>query len=183
MKRFTVFAVALTLFAAGCDETLNPVTPTAGQVTLASQLSAAAEVPPAGSQGNPAGALEAGAAGTLSVTMVPAAGAYTASFTFSVGNLIKSGLLPAPLDSGSVIVAGHIHSGAAGAAGPPIVPLPISLAAPIVTPTGSVTLTISNVAVTADAASAILANPAGFYFNLHSALNPAGVVRGQLAKQ
>ena len=44
-------------------------------------------------------------------------------------------------------------------------------------------LTISNVAVTADAANAILANPSGFYFNLYSALNPNGVVRGQLAKQ
>ena len=62
-------------------------------------------------------------------------------------------------------------------------PLPISLAAPIVTPTGSVMLTISGVAVSADAANAILANPGGFYFNLHSALNPVGVVRGQLAKQ
>jgi len=184
MKRFTVAAAVLSLFAVGCDEKLNPVAPTVGQVTLVSQLSASAEVPPAGSQGNPAGALEAGAAGTLSVTMVPAAaGAYTASFTFSVGNLIKSGVLPAPLDSGSVIVAGHIHAGAAGVAGPPIVPLPISLAAPIVSPTGSVMLTISNVAVTADAANAILANPSGYYFNLHSALNPAGVVRGQLAKQ
>ena len=184
MKRFTVAVVALSLFAAGCDEKLNPVAPTAGQVTLVSQLSAAAEVPPAGSQGNPAGALEAGATGTLSVTMTPAAaGAYTASFTFSVGNLVKSGVLPAPLDSGSVIVAGHIHSGAAGASGPPVVPLPISQAAPIVSPTGSVLLTISNVAMTADVASAILANPGGFYFNLHSALNPIGVVRGQLARQ
>ena len=184
MKRFIPVAVVLALFAVGCDEELNPVSPTSGQVTLASQLSAAAEVPPAGSQGNPAGALEAGATGALSVTMVPAAaGAYTASFTFSVGNLIKSGLLPAPLDSGSVIVAGHIHSGAAGASGPPVVPLPISQAAPIVTPTGSVTLTISNVAVSADAGAAILANPGAFYFNLHSALNPIGVVRGQLARQ
>jgi len=184
MKRSTVAVVALSLFAVGCDEKLNPVAPTAGQVTLVSQLSAAAEVPPAGSQGNPAGALEAGATGTLSVTMVPAtAGSYTASFTFSVGNLIKAGVLPAPLDSGSVIVAGHIHSGAAGASGPPVVPLPISQAAPIVSPTGSVMLTISNVPVTADAANAILANPGGFYFNLHSALNPVGVVRGQLAKQ
>ncbi len=82
-----------------------------------------------------------------------------------------------------MIVAGHIHSGAAGTSGPPVVPLPISLAAPIVTPTGSVMLTISGVAVSADAANAILANPGGFYFNLHSALNPVGVVRGQLAKQ
>jgi hypothetical protein len=184
MKRFTAAAVVLSLFAAGCDEKLNPVAPTAGQVALASQLSAAAEVPPAGSQGNPAGALEAGATGTLSVSMVPAAaGSYTASFTFSIGNLIKAGVLPSPLDSGSVIVAGHIHTGAAGVAGPVLVPLPISQAAPIVSPTGSVMLTISNVAVTADAANAILANPGGFYFNLHSALNPAGVVRGQLSRQ
>ena len=51
------------------------------------------------------------------------------------------------------------------------------------TPTGGVLLTISNVAVSADVASAILANPSAFYFNLHSALNPAGVVRGQLIKQ
>jgi nitrous oxide reductase accessory protein NosL len=38
MKRFTVAVVALSLFAAGCDEKLNPVAPTAGQVSLASQL-------------------------------------------------------------------------------------------------------------------------------------------------
>jgi hypothetical protein len=184
MKRFTVVAVALALFAAGCDETLNPATPTPGAVTLVSQLSAAAEVPPAGQQGNPAGALEAGAAGPLSVSMVPgAAGTYTASFSFNISNLVKAGVLPSPLDSGSVIVAGHIHSGAAGTSGPPVVPLPISQAAPIVSPTGSVILTIANVPVSADAAAAILANPAGYYFNLHSALNPIGVVRGQLAKQ
>jgi hypothetical protein len=184
MKRFTVAVVALSLFAAGCDEKLNPVAPTAGQVSLASQLSAAAEVPPAGQQGNPAGALEAGATGGLSVTMVPSGGgAYKADFTFSIANLIKAGVLPAPLDSGSVIVAGHIHSGAAGTAGPVVVPLPISQQAPIVSPTGSVTLTIADVAVSASAATAILANPGAFYFNLHSALNPAGVVRGQLVKQ
>lgn len=184
MKRLTVVAVVLSLFAAGCDEKLNPATPTPGQVTLVSQLSAAAEVPPAGAQGNPAGALEAGAAGPLSVSMVPTSGGnYTASFSFQVSGLIKAGLLPSPLDSGSVIVAGHIHSGAAGVSGPPVVPLPISQTVPIVTPTGSVQLTISNVAVTADVAGAILANPAAFYFNLHSALNPVGVVRGQLSKQ
>ena len=46
MKRFTVAACVLSVFAAGCDETLNPVAPTPGQVTLASQLSGAANVPP-----------------------------------------------------------------------------------------------------------------------------------------
>ena len=177
MKRLSVVAIALTLFTVGCDEQLNPASPNAGQVTLVSQLSGASNVPPAGS-------LEAGAAGQLSVTMVPTTGgAYTASFTFSLGGLVKAGVLPSPLDSGSVIVAGYVHQGAAGAVGPPVVALPISLAAPIVTPTGSVLLTISNVAVTAGAASAILASPSSFYFNMYSALNQNGVVRGQLIKQ
>jgi hypothetical protein len=177
MKRLTVVAVVLSLFAVGCDEKLNPVAPTPGQVTLVSQLSGAANVPPAGS-------LEAGSTGSLSVTMTPAAsGAYTASFTFQIGGLVKAGVLPAPLDSGSVIVAGYVHQGSAGAVGPPVVALPISLAAPIVSPTGSVTLTLTNVQVTAAAGSAILANPSGFYFNLYSALNQNGVIRGQLVKQ
>jgi hypothetical protein len=177
MKRLTVVAVFLSLFAVGCDEKLNPVAPTQGQVNLVSQLSGAANVPPAGS-------LEAGSTGALSVTMVPAAGgAYTASFTFQIAGLVKAGLLPAPLDSGSVIVAGYVHQGAAGTVGPPVVDLKISLAAPIVTPSGGTTLTISNVAVSASAASAILSNPSGFYFNLYSALNQTGVIRGQLVKQ
>ena len=185
MKRFAVLVLVLGIgvMAAGCDEELSPVTPT-GLVTLVSQMSAANEVPPAGAQGNPAGALEAGAIGSLSVDMVPAAdGSYVASFSFRISGLVGAGRLPAPLDSGSVIVAGHIHSGAAGTAGPPVVPLPISQTAPIVSPTGSVVLTIQNVPVTAAVANAILANPGGFYFNLHSALNPAGVVRGQLVRQ
>jgi hypothetical protein len=177
MKRLSVVAVVLSLFAAGCDEKLNPTAPTQGQVNLVSQLSGAANVPPAGS-------LEAGSTGQLSVTMVPAAGgAYTASFTIQIGGLVKAGVLPSPLDSGSVIVAGYIHQGAAGTVGPPVVQLPISQTAPIVTPTGGTYLTINNVAVSASAATAILSNPSGFYFNLYSALNQNGVIRGQLIKQ
>jgi len=177
MKRFAVVAVVLALVAAGCDETLNPATPTPGQVTLASNLSGAANVPPASS-------LEAGSTGTLSVVMTPAAGgAYSADFSFQIGGLVKAGVLPAPLNGGSVIVAGYVHQGSAGAVGPPVVQLPISLQAPIVTPDGTVLLTLSGVQVSAAAASAILPNPSGFYFNLYSALNQNGVIRGQLAKR
>ena len=32
-------------------------------------------------------------------------------------------------------------------------------------------------------ATNIAANPAGFYFNVHTPLNPGGAVRGQLVKQ
>jgi hypothetical protein len=177
MKRLTPVAVALALFAAGCDDTLNPVTPTPGQVTLVSVLSGAANVPPASS-------LEAGSTGSLSVTMTPASGgAYTGDFSFRIGGLVKAGVLPAPLNAGSVIVAGYVHQGGVGTLGPPVVQLPISQQAPIVTPDGTVILTLSGVAVSASAATAILSNPSGFYFNLYSALNQNGVIRGQLAKQ
>jgi hypothetical protein len=37
--------------------------------------------------------------------------------------------------------------------------------------------------VTAEVMNNILANPAGFYFNAHTVLNPGGAVRGQLVRQ
>lgn len=179
MKRLTIIALALALTGAACtkdDDNVNPVAPS-GVVTLVSQMSASQEVPAAAAPEN-------GAAGTAQVTMVPAGdGAYTASFLFQIGGLVRAGVLPAPLDNGSAIVAGHIHSGAAGTAGPAVVPLPISQAAPVVSPTGAIFIQFNNVTVSASVASAILANPAGYYLNLHSAINPAGVVRGQLVRQ
>jgi len=38
------------------------------------------------------------------------------------------------------------------------------------------------VAIPADQANSILANPAGFYVNIHTAANPGGVARGQLVR-
>jgi hypothetical protein len=176
MKPLTLLVLALGLCSAGCDEVLAPATPT-GVVSLVSQVSGSQVVPAAGS-------LEAAAAGGVSISMTPAAaGAYTASFSFQIGGLVKAGVLPAPLDNGSVIVAGAVYQGAAGTAGAAVLGLPISQTAPILSPTGSVLLTISNVAVSAPVASLILANPSGFYIQLHSALNQAGVVRGQLVRQ
>ena len=72
--------------------------------------------------------------------------------------------------------AAHIHSGAAGVAGPVVVGL---LAAP-----GGLPASINGIAGTAMGAADVLANirrnPAGFYFNIHNAEFPAGATRGQL---
>jgi hypothetical protein len=46
--------------------------------------------------------------------------------------------------------------------------------------TGSFNLTQGSLAQ--DHATRIVADPASFYFNVHSNLNPAGVVRGQLTR-
>src|SRR5262249_38161674 len=56
-------------------------------------------------------------------------------------------------------------------------------ASPLTVVGGSVQFTRTNLAVPTDVRDRILANPAGFYFNVHSNLNPGGVVRGQLVRQ
>lgn len=69
--------------------------------------------------------------------------------------------------------AAHVHKGAAGASGPPVVPMTAPDAA------GK-----ASGCATVDAAVAkdILANPAGYYVNVHNAEFPGGAIRGQLSK-
>lgn len=63
----------------------------------------------------------------------------------------------------------HIHAGAAGVAGSPVVTLDVN------------TLTSGAAQnVSADVIAAIVANPAGHYVNVHTAGFPQGAVRGQL---
>ena len=67
--------------------------------------------------------------------------------------------------------AAHIHVAPAGVAGPVVVPL-----SPPTTGESSGCTTASPALI-----AAILANPAGYYVNVHNAGFPAGAVRGQLS--
>jgi hypothetical protein len=77
----------------------------------------------------------------------------------------------------------HIHRAAAGANGGVVVDSGQKAAEPLVLSTGATagTVTKSNITVKPEDADAIIAGPAGFYFNVHSKLHGGGVVRGQLA--
>jgi hypothetical protein len=66
--------------------------------------------------------------------------------------------------------AAHIHKGAAGTDGDVVIPLNV---------TGTDGDECS--AVQHEVAKAILANPAGYYVNVHTADFPKGAIRGQLA--
>ena len=70
--------------------------------------------------------------------------------------------------------AAHIHQGVTGVAGPVVV----TLAPPDAT--GS---SIGCVVVTPDLVNAILANPSGYYVNVHTTDFPNGALRGQLSGQ
>lgn len=69
-------------------------------------------------------------------------------------------------------VASHIHVGAAGVSGGVVVPLDVD---------GFAGTSVGCVTDTAADLEAILAGPAGFYVNIHTADFPAGAIRGQLA--
>lgn len=103
------------------------------------------------------GAPDGQASGTLSID--DATGQISWSFTYAG--------IAAP-------AAMHIHTGAAGASGGVAVPL-------AVTTSGGEGTLIGMTTAEADAVQAILANPAGYYVNIHNADFRSGAVRGQLA--
>jgi hypothetical protein len=104
-----------------------------------------------------------------------------ASGTITAANAVfETDITGCPADT--KINIGHIHKAAAGANGGVVVNS--GLAA------GELTLTagagkINKTAPTVEAALAadIIANPATYYMNWHSALAPGGIIRGQLVKQ
>ena len=75
------------------------------------------------------------------------------------------------LDKGDSVIASHIHEGEAGVAGDIVVPLFTS------PPTGEMTGCVDGDPAVVDA---IIADPAGYYVNIHTEQFQAGAVRGQL---
>jgi len=90
-------------------------------------------------------------------------------------------LLPASeVPPGTALTASHIHPGIAGVNGGVLVSLGLA-PGEVTFATGSGSFTKQGVTMTVDQANSIIANPAGFYLNIHTAANPGGVARGQLA--
>jgi hypothetical protein len=169
MKRVSLLFVALGFLAAGCGSSSTaPTTPT--NPTFTAALSPSNEVPAI------AGA-EASGSGTATVTMVTtkdSAGNVTAATATFVVNL--SGF-----PAGTPINIAHIHQAASGVNGAVVVNSGLTAGQNVLT-TGSGSFTAANLTVDPALANTILANPAGFYFNVHSTLNPGGVARGQLVR-
>ena len=73
--------------------------------------------------------------------------------------------------------AAHIHEGAKGTSGPVVVDLK-----PTFEPGESAFMAESCVDLAPDVAAKLLANPAGYYVNVHTPSHPNGAIRGQLDK-
>ncbi len=132
-------------------------------VTFQAQLLASNEVPPVSNA-------DLNAFGSATVVVDTATNLYR--FDWSVNNVAAPS-----------IILSHIHEAAAGVNGGVRVDSGISPASPIAVVNGSALFSKSGISGAADVTTRLLANPAGFYFNVHSTLNPGGVVRGQLVRQ
>jgi CHRD domain len=170
MKRLSLFAVALAFVAAGCSKSSTSPS-TATKPTFTADLRPANEVPAITNA-------ESSGSGTVTVTFDTTKDAGGNILTSSATFVVNLTGFPA----GTAVTAAHIHPGAAGVNGSPVVNLSITAGEFVLaTGAGSITKTVSGV----DAAltQQIINNPAGYYFNVHSALNGGGFARGQLRAQ
>lgn len=161
MKRLGIAVSILALGLAGCgDDNGNPAGPSNTTVFTVA-LSAANEVPVVTNA-------ETTARGTAVITV------------HSDTNTIDFNVSMNSFPNGSTATLAHIHPGAAGVTGSPLVNTGLTAGTGIAMPNGSGTFSFNGIAASADTIAQILANPQNFYFNVHTTLNPPGAIRGQL---
>jgi hypothetical protein len=174
MRRLAAIGIALTVAACGSDSPTTPSTNT-GPIVFTAALSAANEVPAIANA-------DANGRGTATITFKVTRDAATGSVTGGGAVTFAAQLTGFP--AGTVVRNAHIHTGAAGVVGPVLVDTTLTPASPVtLDANGAGTLNLTNSNLTQADATNIVANPAGFYFNVHTALNPGGAVRGQLVRQ
>lgn len=162
MKRYIASIIVMTITIVSIASMLMR-SARADTVIFTAQLLASNETPPVSNA-------DANAFGSVTVTVDTVTSTYR--FDWSVGGV-----------AASTIILSHIHEGAAGVAGPVRVDSGITPSPGIPVVNGNASFSKSGISGPADVTTRLLANPAGFYFNIHSNLNPGGVVRGQLVRQ
>jgi hypothetical protein len=135
-----------------------------GAAALAAALAAPAAAqfggpPPPPNTGVPLFAHLTGGSGAGSVTVVVDPPKGTACYLMNVAGLAE-------------VTAAHIHTGGPGETGRPVVTLE--------TPEGGTSGGCAQ--VTPEISAALLANPGGYYVNVHTRAFPQGAIRGQLQK-
>jgi hypothetical protein len=157
MIRSALIALAACALVAGCSDNDTPTGPSTAPMVFSAILSPANEVPPVSNA-------ESSGRGAMQVTI----DGTTARFFFQLTGF----------QGNTSLVGAHIHPGPAGINGPVIVNTGITSGS---VGSGAVEFTAS-VPIDPVVAQQIAANPAGFYFNVHSPLNPGGFARGQLQR-
>ena len=170
MKLGSLFALVLAVAAAGCSSSSSaPSSVLENTPGITAVLSPTNEVPPVtNAESTGLGSVIV----TFAVTRDSSKNITAATATFDV---TLSGF-----PANTPINIAHIHQGASTCACPVVVSTTL-VAGEVTLTNGSGKFTKSGIVVDPAVATAILANPSAFYFNVHSTLNPGGAARGQLA--
>lgn len=161
-KRLALAAVTVLVFGvAGCGSKSTPTSPSTTTIFTVA-LSALNEVPPITNA-------EATARGTAVITIDSAKN--TIDFNVSLNGFTAT----------SAVNVAHIHgpNGPAGLTAGVLINTSLAPGSVALT-NGTGTFSFSQVTASAANVAAILAAPQNFYFNVHSALNGGGAIRGQL---
>jgi hypothetical protein len=172
MNRFSALIIGLSILAVGCGDS-DPTAPTQGTTTTSTftvPLSPSKEVP-AITNADASGSGSAVIALTVTKDNGGNIMSATANFQISVSGF----------PAGTRVTDAHIHNAPAGSSGGIQVSVGLASGELAIT-NGSGSITKNGVNVPADRAAAILGNRAAFYFNVHTALNPDGAIRGQLSE-
>jgi hypothetical protein len=125
------------------------------------------------------------------ITNAEAGGSASATLTFNLTKDVAGAITAASMDlsltaagfpSGTTLTRAHIHSGGGGVNGGVFVNAALA-DGEVRFASGGGSFSKTGIAITVDQVRAILGNPSGFYFNIHTAINPDGVARGQLTRQ
>jgi hypothetical protein len=170
MRKTGVVLLVACGLVAGCGDDDNPTGPSANApLVFTAQLSPANEVPPiSNAESTSRGAAQI----TFDVTRSSSNAITAATVRFYFQEVGLQG----------TIIGAHIHPGAPGMNGPVIVNTGLSAAAPLALSSDAVEFQVGGISVDPALAQAIIDNPGGYYFNLHTPLNPGGVLRGQLMR-
>jgi hypothetical protein len=169
MKRLSVFAIALSFLVAACGSS-SSTSPTTVRPTFTTVMSPANEVPPISNGEN---------TGTGNVTVTFDTTTSGATITAATATFVVN---LSGFPANTPINLAHIHPGAAGVIGSPVVNLALTAGEVVLSANGSGTFTKGPITMLPEVAQQIMNNPAGYYFNVHSSINPGGVARGQLQR-
>lgn len=171
MKRTSIVLFSLVLTAVGCSS--SPGTPSGSNVaTFTAELRPSNEVPPVGNA-------ESTGSGNVSITF---------NVTRDAQNNVTAGTATfvvtlTGFPAGTPINIAHIHQAAAGTNGAVVFSTQLTPGDATILANGSGSFIKTNIVPQNLAIfDSVINNPAGFYFNVHSTLNPAGVARGQLVR-
>ncbi len=165
-------------FYVNLHTTVNPGGAIRGQIVrfvesqaVTLQMSPANEVPPIPGLA---------ATGTGTITVNPTRNADTGEI---IGGAVTFTIQYQDFPANTTFTGLHIHEGAAGANAGVVIGTPLSGANPLQSATGRGSVSIEVPITTAAQLGALrrmVANPAGFYANLHTSVNTGGAVRAQL---